>query len=116
MAHNEQLAARVREMLSAADINDIVEKKMFGGLCFMVRGKMCVVVRSDSLLLRLDPDEFEKAVSEKTLDPMLHIGRTMTGFGYVSEERLKTKRQLHRWIALALQCNEQAPPAKKKRG
>ena len=115
MAYNEQLAARVREILNAGDTDDIVEKKMFGGLCFMVRGKMCVVVKSDSLLLRLDPDEFQKAVTEKTLDPMLRIGRTMTGFGYVSEDRLKTKGQLHHWIALALQCNEQSPPVKKKR-
>ena len=115
MAYNEQLAARVREMLTAFNINDIVEKKMFGGLCFMVRGKMCVVVRSDSLLLRLAPDEFQKAVNEKTLDPMLRIGRTMTGFGYVSEERLKTKRQLHHGVDLALQCNKQLPAPKKKR-
>ena len=116
MAYNEKLAARVREMLHAEGVNPISEKKMVGGLCFMVRGNMCVVVRSDSLLLRLDPDVFQKAVAEKKLDPMLRIGRTMTGFGYVDEGRLKTRQQLHHWIGLALQCNERLPPPKKKHG
>jgi TfoX/Sxy family transcriptional regulator of competence genes len=114
MAYNEQLAVRVREMLCASAGNKIAEKKMFGGLCFMVRDKMCIVVRADSILIRLHPDDFQRAVDNKTLDPMLHIGRVMTGFGYVSESQLKTKQQLHHWVSLALHYNEQSPSAKKK--
>jgi TfoX/Sxy family transcriptional regulator of competence genes len=114
MAYNEQLAVRVREMLCASAGNKIAEKKMFGGLCFMVRDKMCIVVRADSILIRLHPDDFQRAVDNKTLDPMLHIGRVMKGYGYVNENLLKTKQQLNRWLTLALRFNEQLPPGKKK--
>jgi TfoX/Sxy family transcriptional regulator of competence genes len=113
MAYNEQLAGRVREMLDVAAGKKVIEKKMFGGLCFMVRDKMCVVVRADSILIRLHADDFHQAVAEKTLDPMLRIGRIMTGYGYISENLLKTKKQLHHWVSLALRYNEESPPKKK---
>jgi TfoX/Sxy family transcriptional regulator of competence genes len=116
MAYNEQLANRVRDIIAEHKPGKVEEKKMFGGLCFMVNGKMCVVIRPDSILVRIDPGEFDKAVEKKELDPMLHIGRQMSGFGYVSEDLLRTAKQLGRWVKLALEYNKLAKSSKKKSG
>ena len=59
MAYNEKLAGRVRETIALTNKN-IEEKKMFGGLCFMVNDKMCVGVEKERLMIRLDPDNYEE--------------------------------------------------------
>lgn len=116
MAYHEALADRVRTIITAEKNSTIEEKKMFGGLCFMVRGKMCVCVRIDSILIKLSPGDYQRTVADGTLEPMLRIGRTMTGFGYVHQEHLKTAKQLKHWVQLALQYNAEAKkvPSKKK--
>ncbi|SEW42069.1 TfoX/Sxy family protein [Chitinophaga arvensicola] len=114
MAYNEKLADRVREILSAAT-DAITEKKMFGGLCFMVHDKMCVGVRPDKIMVRIDPDKSEEILESATgAEPMVHGGRLMKGFIYIDEAELHTKKQLQHWIKMALDFNAIAKPSKKK--
>lgn len=111
MAYNEQLADRVREAL--ADIPDLEEKKMFRGVTFMVDGKMCVSVSGEELMLRLDPDMTEQLIEENGTRPMVHGGKHMKGFIYISEERFKNKKDFDHWIKLALDYNPKAKASKK---
>lgn len=111
MAYNEQLADRVREAL--ADIPDVEEKKMFRGVTFMVDDKMCISVSGDELMLRLDPELTEKLVEENGTRPMIHGGRHMKGFIYISEERFRNQKDFAHWVKLALDYNPQAKSSKK---
>ncbi|MFZ1527550.1 MAG: TfoX/Sxy family protein [Ferruginibacter sp.] len=113
MAYSEKLADRVREIISATHrITD--EKKMFSGLCFMVNNKMCIGINADRIMVRLNPGVFDEVVEINGCSPMEMTGRTMKGFVYVSEEVLKTKKQLDYWVQLALDYNKDAPESKKK--
>ena len=78
MAYNEKLADRVREAL--VDVPNVVEKKMFRGVTFMVDDKMCVSVSGYELMLRLDPDLTAQLVEEPGTRPMIHGGKHMKGF------------------------------------
>ncbi len=114
MAYNEKLADRVREIISATKEN-IEEKKMFGGLCFMVNDKMCVGVQQNNLMLRIAPEKFEEALEKEGCRPMEFGGRTMTGFVYLDESVLNTKKKLETWMKLPLAYNKIAKPSKKKK-
>ncbi|HEY9009038.1 TfoX/Sxy family protein [Ohtaekwangia sp.] len=111
MAVNEKLASRIREAL--ADIKKVEEKKMFSGMCFMVNGKMCVCVNEEEMLCRVGPDAYEEALERPGCRAMVHNGRTMTGFVFVHEDAIKTKKNFDYWIALALAFNKEAKAAKK---
>lgn len=111
MAYNERLADRVREAL--ADLPAVEEKKMFRGITFMVNDKMCVCVSGDELMLRLDPEITEQLTEENGTRPMVHGGRHMKGFIYISEERFRNKRDFDHWIQLALDYNPLAKSSKK---
>ncbi|MEO7961225.1 MAG: TfoX/Sxy family protein [Ginsengibacter sp.] len=114
MAYNEKLAGRVREIISRKEKN-IEEKKMFGGLCFMVNDKMCVGVREDSLMLRIDPGIYDDVLEEDGCRVMEFTGRVMKGFVYVDEAGLKSKTKMEHWLQRALDYNKIAKPSKKKR-
>ncbi len=114
MAYNEKLADRTREIISLTYKN-VEEKKMFGGLCFMVNDKMCVGVGKDRLTVRLDPEKFDEVIEKEGCVPMDFTGKIMKGFVFVSENVLKTKKQLEYWIKLALEYNKIAKPSKKKK-
>ena len=111
MAYNEKLADRVREVL--ADIPNVEEKKMFRGVTFMVNDKMCVSVSGDELMLRLDPELTEQLTEENGTRPMVHGGKHMKGFIYISEERFRSKKDFDHWIQLALEFNPKAKSSKK---
>jgi TfoX/Sxy family transcriptional regulator of competence genes len=114
MAFNEKLADRVREILSASTDN-ITEKKMFGGLCFMVNDKMCVGVRPDKMMVRIDPAQSDQVVESNTgAEVMIHGGKEMKGFIFVADNELHTKKQLQHWIKMALEFNVNAKSSKKK--
>lgn len=113
MPYNEKLADRVREIIAAAEKN-IEEKKMFGGLCFMVNDKMCVGVQQNNLMLRIAPEKFEESLEKEGCRPMEFGGRTMKGFVYVDESVLNTKRKLEAWLKLPLEYNKIAKSSKKK--
>jgi TfoX/Sxy family transcriptional regulator of competence genes len=111
MAYDEKLADRVREAL--ADIPKVEEKKMFRGVTFMVDGKMCISVSGDELMLRLDPGMTEQLVEENGTRPMVHGGKHMKGFIYISPERFRDQKNLDYWIKLALDYNPIAKSSKK---
>ena len=114
MAYNEKIADRVREIISATH-NITEEKKMFGGLCFMVNDKMCVGVESERMMVRLDPSVYDEVMEKEGCQPMDFTGRIMKGYVFVDADVLKTKKQLDYWIQLALDYNKVAKASKKKK-
>ena len=108
MAFDEQLAERVRGVLRKE--RSLKEKRMFGGLTFMVNGHMCCGVLKEDLVLRLGREEYEKAVAQPHTRPMDFTGRSMPGFLYVSPAGLRTARQLGAWINKGLRFVSTLPP------
>jgi TfoX/Sxy family transcriptional regulator of competence genes len=113
MPINEKLADRIRESLIGA--GKIEEKKMFSGLCFMLKGKMCVCVRGDEMMCRIDPGEYEQALEKSGCRPMIHGGRKMIGYVYVDETGSKSKKDFDYWINLCISYNKIAKASKSKR-
>ena len=113
MAYNERLADRTRELISASTKN-IEEKKMFGGLCFMVNDKMCIGVEKDRLMVRINPDRYEEALQVEGATPMDFTGKVMRGFVFVDATTVNTKSRLAYWVNLAMDYNKIAKPSKKK--
>ena len=114
MAYNEKLADRTREIIAVTH-KKVEEKKMFGGLCFMVNGKMCVGVEKDRLMVRLNPELFDEVIVKDGCAPMDFTGKVMKGFVFVSEDVLNTKKKLEYWVNLALDYNKIAKASKKTR-
>ena len=81
MAYQEELADRVREVL--ADRTDVDEKKMFGGLSFMVAGQMCCGVLKNDLIVRIEPTDFDELVAQAGVRPFDFTGRPMSGMVYI---------------------------------
>ena len=106
MAYDEQLAARVRTLL--ANRTDVTERKMFGGLTFMIGGNMRCGVHSDELIVRLDPDGEDEALAKPHARPMDLTGRPMRGFITVQPDGL-TGDQLSRWVQEAVARAESLP-------
>jgi TfoX/Sxy family transcriptional regulator of competence genes len=113
MAFDEVLAERVRRSF-AERIVHFGEKRMMGGLCFMVDGKMCVGISGDRLMVRLDPDEYDKALGRKGCMPMDFTGRPMRGFVFVAAAGTASRRDLELWIELALDFNPRAKATPRK--
>ena len=114
MAYNEKLADRVREIISLTHTN-VEEKKMFGGLCFMVNDKMCVGVETNRLMVRLDPAKYDEVIENEGCEPMNFTGKVMKGYVFVDIDALNTKKKLEYWLNLALQYNKIAKSSKKKK-
>lgn len=114
MALNEKLADRVREIISLSHKN-IEEKKMFGGLCFMVNDKMCVGVETSRLMVRFDPAKTDEVMEKEGCRPMDFTGKVMNGFVFVDVDALHTKKKLEYWINLALEYNKVSKASKKKK-
>lgn len=113
MPYNEELANRVRAALSNQEV--VEEKKMMGGLTFMVNGKMCVGVNKKDLMVRLDPAVYDEVLTRKGCREMDITGRPMRGFVFVNKEGFKTKNDMNYWIDLALDFNKRAKISKKKK-
>ena len=113
MAYNEKLADRVREALSEVPKIKVEEKRMFRGLAFMVNGKMCVNVSGDELMCRFDPDQQESLSERPGFKTMVMKGREYRGFGYVSEEGFKRKKDFDFWVGVCLKFNGKAKASKK---
>ena len=100
MAYDEAVAKRVRDGLG--NTTGVVEKRMFGGVAFMVRGNMCCGVIGDRLMLRVGPDGYEAALSRPHAKPMDFTGRPMKGMVYVEPAGFAAARDLKSWIARAM--------------
>ena len=114
MAYNEKLADQTREIISRTH-KRVEEKKMFGGLCFMVNNKMCLGVEKERLMVRLDPDRFDEVMEMEGCKPMDFTGKVMQGFVFVDAGVLNTVKKLEFWVELALEFNKKAKPSKKKK-
>ena len=99
MAFDEDVATRVRNVLEMTP--DVVEKRMFGGIAFMVRGNMCCGVIGDRLMLRVGPKGYDTALSRPYAKPMDFSGRPMKGMVYVEPAGFASARDLEAWIARA---------------
>ncbi|MBK7196967.1 MAG: TfoX/Sxy family protein [Myxococcales bacterium] len=97
MAYDEATAARVRAILAKRG-HEVVEKKMFGGVCFMVRGHMCCGFANRSLMLRVGKAAYLDALDRPHARPMTFTGRPLAGFVYVDPAGYKTDAQLAAWI------------------
>jgi len=115
MAYDEKLADRVRELIAATHKN-VVEKTMFGGLCFMVNDKMCVGVESKRLMIRFNPEKTDEVMEKEGASPMDFTRKIMKGYVFVDIAALNTKTKLKYWIDLALEYNKLAKPSKKRKG
>ena len=114
MAYDEQLAARVRQIFNDRKVT-FEEKRMMGGLCFMVSGKMCVGVEKNRLMARIDPDINEEALRRRGCVPMDFTGRPMRGFVFVNPAGYAASRDLRSWLELALAFNPRAKASKTRR-
>jgi TfoX/Sxy family transcriptional regulator of competence genes len=114
MAYDEKLADRVREII-AVHHKKVTEKKMFGGLCFMVNDKMCVGVEKERLMVRLDPEKQNEVMEKEGAKPMDFTGKVLKGYVFVDIEALNTKKKLDYWMNLALEYNKKAKASKKKK-
>jgi hypothetical protein len=107
MPYDEQLAARIRTLLATQ--NDVTERKMFGGLIFMIGGHMCCGVNGNELIVRLDPEREDEALARPHARPMDFTGRPMRGFITVRPDGLKGRR-LSPWVQEAVARAESLPP------
>lgn len=114
MAYSEILADRVRTMLENKSIA-FEEKKMMGGLSFMVNEKMCVGVVKDTLMARIDPENYESALAKKGAREMDFTGRPMRGFLFIDEEGTTNDSDLAYWVRQCLDYNPKAKSSKKRR-
>ena len=112
MAYDEKLEVRIREVLKGK--KGITSKKMFGGVAFLLDGKMFVGIQKDELMARVGPELHNQAVSQKHARPMDFTGKPMVGFIYVRPAGFKTKAALGKWVKW---CEDYvgALPAKKKK-
>jgi len=112
VGYDELLEQRVRQFFDGKSVKHEA-KRMMGGLCFMVNGKMCVGVEKNRLMARIGPDAYDEARARKGCRPMDFTGRPMRGFVFVESEGLKSDKDLASWLELALAFN---PAAKKSAG
>jgi TfoX/Sxy family transcriptional regulator of competence genes len=100
MSYDERIAVRVRALLGKR--RDVVERKMFGGLTFMVNGAMCCGVTSEALVVRVGPADYERALAEPHARPMDFTGRPLVGMVYVDPPGYRTAPALSRWVQRGL--------------
>lgn len=109
MAYDEDLADRVREVITAADT--VTEQKMFGGLAFLINGNIALAASGDGgLLVRVDPAEFDDLVATTKAEEMVMRGRPMRGWLRVAASDVRTKKQLWRWVKLSAKYAASLPP------
>ena len=99
MAYDEALADRIRGTLKGRD--DVEERKMFGGIAFMVAGRMACGVIRDDLMVKVGPDANDEALAEPHTRPMDFTGRPMRGMVYVAPAGVATDADLERWVQRA---------------
>jgi TfoX/Sxy family transcriptional regulator of competence genes len=108
VAYDEDLANRIRELV--AEEPGLTEKRMFGGLAFLINGNMSVSASSQGgLLLRVDPEATDQLLSKSHAEPFVMRGRAMDGWLRVAPDGLRTKRELERWVRHGVTCARSLP-------
>jgi len=114
VTYDEHLATRVRTRLAA--LPGFAERRMFGGLCFLLRGHMAAGVVGGTLMLRVGPDQYRDALAQPHAREMDFTGRPLTGMVYVDEAGITTAPALARWLDRAIAfVNAQPQKAKRPR-
>lgn len=109
MAYEEELADRIRELLGGE--RRLTEKKMFGGLGFLIGGNMAIAASGQGgLLVRVDPVQSEELVATGNARPMEMRGRQMQGWLRVDTGDIPTKRQLANWVRIGAEYARSLPP------
>jgi len=108
MAFDESLAVRIRPLLRGK--YSVTEKKMFGGLAFMVNGYMCCGIVGSDLVIRTGPDGFKSAISRPHARPMNFTGRPMKGFVFVAPAGYRRTEDLKAWTRRGLKFVLNQPP------
>ena len=108
MAFSEELALRLRQALG--EQNGVTERKMFGGLCFMVHGNMLGGVMGDEIIVRVGAERYEDALKQPHTREMDFTGRPMRGFVVVASEGIASGEHLHTWVQRGVQFATSLPP------
>lgn len=112
MSYDEGLAERIREQFQYR--SDVEEKKMFGGLCFMVSNHMCCGIVKESLMLRVGPDNYEECLAKNHASEMDFTGKAMKGMVYVAPEGFDSDAELAKWVSICMGFVDSLPPKKPK--
>ena len=113
MAYDENLARRIREALRGKA--GLTEKKMFGGIAFLLRGHMFVGITGESLMARVGPEEYKGALARKHVREMDFTGKPLRGYVFVDSKGLTDKNALKAWVQQCAAFASTFPPKKKKR-
>ena len=108
MAYDEGLSQRLREVVEEQP--GIVEKKMFGGLCFMLSGNMCLGVVGEELMVRVGPEAYEACLAEPHAREMDFTGQAMKGMVYVATEGFESDEDLAAWVRRGVDFAASLPP------
>lgn len=111
MTYSQQLLERIRGLLR--NRSDVVEKKMFGGVAFMVRGNMACGLLGNSLIVRIGRDAARAAMSKPHVRPMDFTGKVLSTFATIEAEGIETDAQLRRWVDMAVAYAESQPPKRR---
>ena len=113
MSYDAALAARIRKVLASR--KDVVEREMFGGIAFMVRGHMAVGIIGEDLMARVGPEAYEASLELPGARPMDFTGRPMKGYLYVAPEGVATLAELAGWVKRCTSFVESLPAKKNKK-
>ena len=113
MTHNENLADRIREKL--ANLSNVYEKEMMGGLVFMYNEKMCIGIIKDEMMCRIDPTLHNEMIEKTGCRTMDFTKRPMRGYIMVDFSGMTSEKDFGFWIQLALDFNNKAKSSKKKK-
>lgn len=97
MSYDQSIVSRIRHYF--ADYTDVSERKMMGGLAFMVSGHMCVGANDHRLMARVGPKGYKKALEDMYVSIMDFTGKPLTGFVYVEPEAIENDQGLHKWLS-----------------
>lgn len=111
MAYDEKLAGRIRKALS--HLTNVKEKKMFGGLAFMVNDKMCMTAGPERMMCRIDPAIHDEAIKRIGCQTVIMKGREYKGYVHVNKDSIQNQKDFDYWVSLALAYNKIAKSPKK---
>ena len=111
MAYDAVLAQRIAVLLKRK--KQLVQKQMFGGLCFLVNGKMCCGIIGNKLVARVGPERYESALTQPYVKSMDFTGRPLKGFLYVLPRGVQDPAALKVWIDRSFQYAESLPSKRK---
>ena len=114
MAYDNYLADRMSRILAEKHVS-AEEKKMMGGLCYMVDDKMCFGIVKNQMMARINPDFYQEALEMEHVNEMNFTGRPMKGYVFIDGEGIDSEDQLDFWVQKCLDFNPLAKSSKKKK-